>query len=88
MVESEVTTMTYVLDVKTSMKAAKLELRTSMLWNWAANLLPQPTTKKKQTKQNMKSVIEEMSLGREKEETKANEGCQARQGCRGCQTCS
>ena len=30
-VESEVTTMTYVLDVKTSMKAAKLELRTSML---------------------------------------------------------
>ena len=38
-VESEVTTMTYVLDVKTSMKAAKLELRTSMLWNWAANLL-------------------------------------------------
>ena len=40
------------------------------------------------TKQNMKSVIEEMSLGREKEETKANEGCQARQGCRGCQTCS
>lgn len=32
-------TMTYVLDVKTSMKAAKLEFRTSMLWKDAASLL-------------------------------------------------
>lgn len=39
MVESDVTTMTYVFDVKTSMKAAKFEFRTSIDWNCAANLL-------------------------------------------------
>lgn len=32
-------TMTYVLEVKTSMKAAKLEFLTSMLWKEAASLL-------------------------------------------------
>lgn len=39
MVESDVTTMTYVFDVKTSMKAAKFEFLTSIDWNCAANLL-------------------------------------------------
>lgn len=38
-VESDVTTMTYVFDVKTSMKAAKFEFRTSIDWNCAASLL-------------------------------------------------
>lgn len=33
------TTITYVLDVKMSMKAAKLEFLTSMLWKEAASLL-------------------------------------------------
>lgn len=32
-------TMTYVLEVKTSMNAAKLEFLTSMLWKEAASLL-------------------------------------------------
>ena len=36
---SDMMTMTYVFEVKTSIKAAKLEFRTSMLWNEAANLL-------------------------------------------------
>lgn len=36
---SDMMTMTYVLEVKTSMKAAKLEFLTSMLWNEAASLL-------------------------------------------------
>lgn len=36
---SDMMTMTYVLEVKTSMKAAKLEFRTSMLWKEAASLL-------------------------------------------------
>lgn len=36
---SDMMTMTYVLDVKTSMKAAKLEFLTSMLWKEAASLL-------------------------------------------------
>lgn len=36
---SDMMTMTYVLEVKTSMKAAKLEFLTSMLWKEAASLL-------------------------------------------------
>ena len=36
---SDITTITYVFDVKMSMKAAKLEFLTSMLWKEAANLL-------------------------------------------------
>ena len=36
---SDITTITYVFDVKISMKAAKLEFLTSMLWKEAANLL-------------------------------------------------
>lgn len=36
---SDMTTITYVFDVKMSMKAAKLEFLTSMLWKEAANLL-------------------------------------------------
>lgn len=36
---SDMITMTYVLEVKTSMKAAKLEFLTSMLWKEAASLL-------------------------------------------------
>jgi hypothetical protein len=39
MVGSDMMTMMYVLEVKTSMKAAKFELRTSMLWNCACDLL-------------------------------------------------
>lgn len=38
---SDMMTMTYVLEVKTSMKAAKLEFLTSMLWKEAASLLEQ-----------------------------------------------
>lgn len=36
---SDMMTMTYVLEVKTSMNAAKLEFLTSMLWKEAASLL-------------------------------------------------
>lgn len=36
---SDMITMTYVLEVKTSIKAAKLEFLTSMLWKEAASLL-------------------------------------------------
>jgi len=36
---SDITTITYVFDVKMSMKAAKLEFLTSMLWKEAASLL-------------------------------------------------
>lgn len=36
---SDMMTITYVLEVKTSMKAAKLEFLTSMLWKEAASLL-------------------------------------------------
>lgn len=36
---SDITTITYVFEVKMSIKAAKLEFLTSMLWKEAASLL-------------------------------------------------
>lgn len=38
-VQSDMITITYVLGVKTSINAANVEFRTSMLWKWACSLL-------------------------------------------------
>ena len=47
---SDITTITYVFDVKMSMKAAKLEFLTSMLWKEAASLLWERREKSKEHK--------------------------------------
>lgn len=44
---SDITTITYVFEVKMSIKAAKLEFLTSMLWKEAASLLQRGKKKKK-----------------------------------------